>query len=298
MRDFMKYMHVERYGNDEVQGIELGRCYVFPKLDGTNASVWMDNEEVRCGSRNRELSLDEDNAGFCLAMQNDDNVIAALYGVPNIRLYGEWLVPHSLKTYREDAWRKFYIFDVWSDELQRLMSYDEYSALLEPFGLNVVRPMAVIKNATYENLLHEVNQNGFLIVDGKGVGEGVVIKNYEFKNRFGRQVWAKIVTNEFKEKNKEAFGHKEIVGSKMVEQEIADRFITEHLVNKVFAKITTECEGWNSKYIPRLLNTVYHDLIAEELWDIVKQMKNPTINFKTLATICTMKVKETKPELF
>lgn len=298
MRDFLKYMHIERYGNDEVQGIELGKCYVFPKIDGTNASVWVDNDEVRCGSRNRELSLDSDNAGFLAAMIEDDAVIAALTENKGIRIYGEWLVPHSLKTYREDAWRKLYVFDVWSDTEERWLSYDEYSQLLEPYGLNIVTPMAVIKNATYENLLHEVNQNGFLIVDGKGVGEGVVIKNYDYKNRFGRVTWAKIVTNEFKEKNKKEFGHKEINGSKMVEQEIADKYVTEHLVNKVFAKIATESDGWNSKYIPRLIHTVFHDVVSEEMWGVLKDFKNPTINFKTLSTLCILKTKEIKPELF
>jgi len=35
---FMKYQHVERYGTDEVEGIELGETYIFPKIDGTNGS--------------------------------------------------------------------------------------------------------------------------------------------------------------------------------------------------------------------------------------------------------------------
>ena len=41
---FVKYMHLERYGNEEVDGIEQGTTYVFPKLDGTNAQVWVDGE--------------------------------------------------------------------------------------------------------------------------------------------------------------------------------------------------------------------------------------------------------------
>ena len=40
---FEKYQHVERFGTSEVEGIELGRTYVFPKLDGTNASVWLED---------------------------------------------------------------------------------------------------------------------------------------------------------------------------------------------------------------------------------------------------------------
>ena len=30
---FQKYMHLERFGTDEVDGINLGECHVFPKLD-------------------------------------------------------------------------------------------------------------------------------------------------------------------------------------------------------------------------------------------------------------------------
>jgi hypothetical protein len=31
MKEFRKYQHLERFGTSEVQNIELGDCYVFPK---------------------------------------------------------------------------------------------------------------------------------------------------------------------------------------------------------------------------------------------------------------------------
>lgn len=299
MKEFRKYMHLERYGNDEVQGIELGRCYVFPKLDGTNASVWNGGDgDILAGSRNRLLSIEEDNAGFYQAMLNDDSIAEFLSYHPSLRLYGEWLVPHSLKTYRDEAWRKFYVFDVFDDDAQEFLPYEKYADLLSTYDIEVIRPLAVIQNATYENLLREVEGNSFLIQDGKGAGEGVVIKNYQFKNRFGRVCWAKIVTNEFKEKHVSAMGCKELVGTKMVEQEIVDKYVTQALADKVFAKIVNEHQGWNSKYIPRLLETVFYDLVNEEAWNFVKAHKMPTVNFKTLHTLCIMRVKELKPELF
>lgn len=299
MGEFKKYMHLERYGNDEVQGIELGSCYVFPKLDGTNAQLWLGNDgSLQAGSRNRTLTVEADNAGFLNAMLENKDVIEFLQRYPTLRLYGEWLVPHSLKTYREEAWRTFYVFDVYDDEAEKFLPYDEYADMVSTYNIEVIRPLAVIKNATYENLLHEVEQNRFLIKDGAGVGEGVVIKNYDYQNRFGRVCWAKIVTNEFKEKHCKEMGHKQIVGSKMIEQEIVDRYVTQALVDKVFAKIANEHEGWNSRYIPRLLQTVFYDLVNEECWNFVKEHKNPTINFKTLGTLCTLAVKQAKPELF
>lgn len=70
--EFKKYMHVERFGNDEVQGIELGGCHLFSKLDGTNASVWW-NDGLNAGSRKRHLSIEDDNAGFCDWVLNGDH---------------------------------------------------------------------------------------------------------------------------------------------------------------------------------------------------------------------------------
>lgn len=62
--DFRKYQHIERFGTSEVEQIEIGTCYVFPKIDGTNSSVWLNDGELCAGSRNRQLSLESDNAGF------------------------------------------------------------------------------------------------------------------------------------------------------------------------------------------------------------------------------------------
>lgn len=300
--DFKEYMHIERFGNDGVQGIELGGCYVFPKIDGTNASVWY-NEGLQAGSRKRQLSLDGDNAGFYQWVKTGMHEIEEYFLDPfvfskRLRLFGEWLISHSLKTYREDAWRKFYIFDVYSDTEERYLSYDEYQPLLEKFNLKYIPPLCVMNNATYENLLIEVNNNGFLIRDGEGCGEGIVIKNYNYQNKFGRTIWAKIITNEFKEKHVKAMGATIKNMKLMAEQAICDSYVTRHLVDKVYAKIVTENEGWNSRYIPRLLSTVFYDLVNEELWDIVKKFKNPIINFKTLNTLAIMKIKELRPELF
>lgn len=299
MTEFRKYMHVERFGNDEVQGIELGDCYVFPKIDGTNGSVWVDSRgDIQAGSRNRQLSIGADNAGFLAFVQEDESIQNYMRAYPNHRLYGEWLVPHSLQTYREDAWRKFYVFDVFDEEAERFLTFDEYAATLDFFNIDYLHPLSIIKNATYENFLKELEKNTVLIEDGKGVGEGVVIKNYDFQNRFGNVVWAKIVTTSFKEKHTKAMGPSIMKGKPMVEQFIVDQYVDQHFVDKVYAKIVNEEGGWNSKYIPRLLNTVFYDLINEEMWNIVKKTKNPTINFKTLNTLMIIQVKQLKPEIF
>lgn len=292
---FVKYQHIERFGTTETQNIEFGECYVFPKIDGTNSSVWIEDGQIRCGSRTRELSTESDNAGFYAWAIQQESLLNYLQENPTHRLFGEWLVPHSLRTYRDDAWRNFYVFDVMDGDTY--VHYEQYKPLVEKHGINFIPPIAIITNGSYEQFVQKLETNVFLIEDGKGSGEGIVIKRYDYRNNFGRQTWAKIVTSEFKEKHAKVMGAPRVEGEKMVEQEIAKEFVTKALVEKEHAKIEQE-SGWSSKSIPRLLNTVFYCVVNEELWNAIKKHKNPTINFKTLQYFVFAEVKAKKPELF
>lgn len=291
---FKKYQHVERLHNTEVKGITEGMCYIFPKLDGTNASVWYD-EGIQAGSRRRILSQDQDNAGFCEWVINNQNICDFISMYYNLRLYGEWLVPHSLKTYVDSAWRDFYIFDVMKGDEH--LPYDIYKELLDEHDLNYIAPLCTIENPSDDALYKLVQENDYLIQEGKGVGEGIVIKNYDFVNRFGRTVWAKVVNSEFKVKHKKAMGCNELKEKSHVEKKIVDKYVTSVMIEKEYNKIAID-GGWQSKMIPRLLHTVFYTLIKEESWDFIKEFKNPTIDYKYLMRLAYAKVKELKPELF
>ena len=299
MSEFIRYMHVEKFDTAEVEGIEIGTCYVFPKLDGTNASLWVDEQgDIHAGSRNREISEEADNQGFHAHVREDTRYRKFFAEHQDFILYGEWLVPHTLKTYREEAWRKFYVFDVFHKTLGRFIPFDIYAPTLEKYQLDYLAPIQTIRNGSHDMFGKAVELNKVLIKDGYGVGEGVVVKNYDFVNKYGRTVWAKVVTNEFKERHVKEMGATEVVGD-IVEARIADKFVTQHLVDKVHAKILNETgDGWHSRLIPRLLHTVYYDLITEEMWEILKQFKNPTINFKLLNGYVTARIKELRKDVF
>ena len=85
---------------------------------------------------------------------------------------------------------------------------------------------------------------------------------------------------------------------KMIEEKIVEDFCTSAFIEKEYAKIVTEKEGWQSKYIPELLGRVFSELIKEEIWNIVKKYKYPKVNFKTLNALVIQKIKEVKKELF
>lgn len=307
-KKFLKFQHIERLGTTEVEGIEKGNTYIFPKIDGTNASIWLNGKgELQAGSRKRHLSLDEDNAGFYEWALKQENILAYLTEHPTHRLFGEWLVPHSLKTYRQDAWKKFYVFDVAidktedeilheGDSLLKYQSYETYKPLLEAHKMDMIHPIAILKDADYEDFVKILDDNTFLIEEGKGIGEGVVIKNYDFYNKYGRQTWAKVITSEFKKKHKEEMGGGE--ANPILEQKIASKYVTTALVEKVKAKIELQHDGFSSKQIPELLNTVFYDVVKEESWNMVKKFNFPTINFRTLKHFVFQRVKEEIPTLF
>lgn len=299
--DFVKYQHVERFGTTEVENIELGVCHVFPKIDGTNGSVWLDGNIFRCASRNRLLSSDADNAGFMASMWENKNILEYLAKHPTHRLYGEWLVPHSLKTYRDEAWRKFYIFDVCVDTENdgvEYLPYSVYVPLLEEFGLDYIPLLAEVRNGSKDQFIALLDKNTFLIKDGLGAGEGIVIKNYAYKNKYGRTTWAKIVRSEFREIHSKTMGAPIVNGEKMVEESIVEMFCTTALIEKEYAKIVNDAGEWSSKMIPRLLSSVFYCLVSEESWNIIKEFKNPTINYKTLNALVIGKIKKEKQDIF
>ena len=298
---FDKYQHVEKLESDETEGIEIGGVFVFPKLDGTNASLWVnENNELQAGSRKRHLVLDDDNAGFCKWANEQENLKKFFLKNPYLRLYGEWLVTHTFKNYREDAKRKFYVFDVCfynADGTKNYVHYLKYKEWLEEFNIDYIPCICILENPSKDQMYAALEKNNFLVIDGMGTGEGIVLKNYDYVNRFGHKVWAKIITSEFKERHYKTMGPAIIKGKIEYEDRIIEDFCTPALIMKEFEKIKLD-SGWNSKMIPRLLGTVYHELIKEESWNFVKKYKFPVIDFSLLNRKVTHKIKKTLPELF
>lgn len=297
---FVRYPHLERYGNTEVQDIEFGTVYIFPKLDGTNASVWKDKEGLHGGSRNRTLTIENDNAGFFSYLLEkegtSERIRAFLSDYPTYTLYGEWLVPHTIKTYREEAWRRFWIFDVYDREAEKFLHYEDYQPLLENYSLDYIPCVKIFKNPSYENLMYEAqNSSGFMMPEGMK-GEGITIKNYSYVNKYNRYAIAKIVLGEFKDKFHAAMGApvNENRSNALI---ICEKCVTKTLVEKEYAKIVNEAGSWSTHLIPRLLHTVFYNIVKEELWDCLKHINYGNVNFQELKALTFNRVKEIKPEI-
>lgn len=332
---FRKFDHVARSAHREVDGICDGTVYIFPKMDGTNASVWAERVddgkpivgggvwEVVCGSRNRRLKEGDDNHGFRGYVHGDSEIAENLriYALahPNLILYGEWLIPNVIKGYVESAWRRFYVFDVYSRSKQAYLPYDVYSPGLKEAGVDFL-PAVEMTDPLGPELDELAANNAHLMKPGE-FGEGIVVKNYGWRNQFDRQPWMKVLRPGFMNKPKApARG----AGHDATEIEIAEALVDGILVEKEFARgvlrlaesmkielvafddpaiaelmKSTFVEEHRSKVIGILLAQVFQDVVDDQLTTrVLKKLGWPTINFSNLRSAVTRRVKELKPELF
>lgn len=303
--EFSKYQHIMKLGTDEVDGILNGTVYLFYKIDGTNSQVFLkDDGSLGYGSRNREIAAQDDNAGFAAAMEGDGPLKAEFLSIlgehPTWTIYGEWLVPHTLKTYAGDSWKKFYVFDVLDQATGRYLTYEEYSKVFSSNKyerLRVIPLMEKLENPTPKDIEDRLQKTGAFLC-AAGLGEGIVIKNYDFINRFGRRTWAKMLTEDFLEKKKNLRSTNREIKDKTIqdatEREIINKYLTDEHIAKEYSKI---CEKYGEAVMdPRhtfeLLNRVFIEFWSDNWEIILKKMHLPTVNFKTLKALCDARTKE------
>ena len=302
--DYKKYQHIEKLGSSEVEGILDGEVYAFYKIDGTNGCIWNDNGEIKFGSRRRELTDDLDNADFKKSITSNVELFSELTDYlttfPDRIIYGEWLVPHTLRTYEADAWKKFYVFDIYVPESESGLSkdyyvpYNEYSKYFDEHykHINYIPLLKHLTNPTFEEVKECLQHTGDWLVDN-GLGEGIVLKRYDFRNNFGRITWAKMLTEDYLSKKKSTRqSNKELNESEnKIEFEISKMMTTEHIL-KEKSKIEEIKGGWSDKFIFELLNRAFNEFWRDNWEIILKKYRYPTINFRVLKQLCDAQVKK------
>lgn len=292
---YKSYQHIEKYGTKETEGILNGKIYLSYKIDGTNGVAYLGEDgQPHFGSRKRELSLHEDNAGFMNTNCNHLGLVTYLSKHPNRYVYGEWLVPHTLKTYNQSSWYKFYVFDVLeiNDDSARYVPYDEYVEELIQLGIDFIPVISVLENPTLDDVTALLDKTGEFLCDS-GLGEGIVIKNYNYHNCYGRQTWAKLLTEDFKKrKEHKSITNKQNAENHPVESQIISKFLTPEHIQKEYHKMIEIYGEFTPKNIFELLNRVFEEFIKDNMILILKKIKSPTINFRVLKQLCDTMVKE------
>lgn len=299
---YKSYQHIEKLGREECEGILDGTVTIQPKIDGTNSVVFLgDDGNIHAGSRKRELTMDSDNGDFYKTIKQDENINRYLLKHPNHYLYGEWLIPHSIRTYNPDAWKKFYIFDVFEldGNYGRYLPYEEYIPFLEEFGLTYIPEVTRLTNPTIQDVADCISKTHYLMPEGC-VPEGVIAKNYDYKNKWGHVVWGKIISEEFFNKKQKLRTKNHEVKSADFETRIANEYISEPMIRKEYAKVLNEYpDAKRQELIGRVLSSVYDSFINEDLLTVVRKNKNCIINFNIMRTQSNNRVKDVlREELF
>lgn len=312
---YKKYQHVMKYDENETETKDIlnGRVHLFHKIDGTNSCVYLDEHQTLCfGSRRNKLSLENDNRGFMASFMFNpelyNSIKQILLELPkNTVIYGEWLIQITIKTYDKDAWRQFYVFDVvvypddirpdvLSDDAQSrryetYLPYEVYAPLCEKYGIKYIPVIDVLDDPTIDDVTRRLDMTTFLN-NGKR-GEGIVIKNYNYKNPFGRQTWAKVLCSDFYNQKSElrSENHKD-----RIENPVEHKIITKYLNSEFIQKELNKFEEVNGKFemknFSKLSNYIFEEFIKDNLFLMLHQSKSlPTINFSILKKLIEKEIK-------
>lgn len=300
MAQYKSFFHVLRMDDSkmDVYNFLQGMIFVMPKLDGTNSSVWADEDgNIHCGSRKREISVEKDNQDFALFMMTDKSTLKLkefLVKHPELILYGEWLNGYAgrkqagtIKQYIDPG---FWIFAAFDIEQGIYLDYPTYSSLLDGVYDKVIKPDYILDHPTYQECVDLLKDNHFNLPQDV-IGEGYVFNNYDYRDKYGKQVIAKIVAQEYLENKGTRVRVKNPVVRDGLEQDIVDAFITtadfEKCQQKVMARFGVDEWTDDHRMVGAFLSMLFNDLVEEEMWSIIKRFRNPVIDFKILQQ-CTM----------
>lgn len=274
-----RYEKIRALWNAENDGILKWTVCIQEKIDGANLSIWRTKEWLFVWSRSQTVWTPEIKEWFNWAVEyvNKHKWIDSLLNQveldhpwAEIRLFWEWLVPHTISNYNIEAYRHFYLFDIevnW-EPLGTEMVYEYWHKhwVMQPeiFGK--------YENPTPWDVLQFVWQSHIW-----PVWEWVVVKNPFFINKFGNKAYAKVVWEKFKEENLITFWGCQKLDSEI---KIVLKWCTDGRVRKIINKIEqNEDKDIQIEDVSKIIWMTQHDIITEEVWNYSKFW---VIDFKRL----------------
>lgn len=287
----ISYPKIRRLWMEETKWIHEHDVFIQEKIDGANLSVRTENGSTFVWSRTQIVGDADRKEWFNWAVQYCNShqwIQHFLNEHPWKRMFGEWLVPHTIR-YNDTAYRKFYLFDILNED-------GSWMDLLDV--LDIANKYSICHPILYE---HGVFSFDEIVEKSKEYAwkselwpkwEWVVIKSYTFINQFWNPCNAKYVTEEFKEENTLVFWwNKWEWWEYSVEKDIVWKYITPWRILKLINKLMIKYWKLEMKYIPEIMSLAMNDIVTEEMWWILKQFKNPLIDFQYLNRLVCNKTK-------
>lgn len=272
-----KFSKILYPSDPEVQGIfDNPEAYIEieEKVDGGNGAFWIDDENnLHLASRNFEIGETHDyfkeQIKWLMENLHIDNIEKEYV------YYVEWMAKHTIKY--TDA-PPVIGLDIMEKETHRFFDRNMKQDIFKILGIPIVNLIwaGKLKTISTENINKFIGHSDYY----DGIMEGIVIKNYCGE----KQYRAKIVTQQFKEKNYEVFGEPE--KKKTEDEKFIEGFVTEARITKTINKLTSEKSmPLNMELMKELPKSVLIDTFEESAEDVLKFNKSIDIGqIKRLAS--------------
>jgi hypothetical protein len=269
-----KFTDVVRLGHKSTMGVlsEGDNIVIQEKIDGANASFRQVGGELVSFSRNRQLSEDNTLNGFYQFVKELEGRIQLGEG---LILFGEWTNPHKVK-YPEHQ-KKFFLFDIYDTNEGKYLPFSTVKRVANALNLNLV---PVFYEGEYKGFDHLQSFVGKTELGGMlgdiPTGEGIVVKNTDYTDRFGNQMFVKLVTDAFREVQKQK-APKDPKVEATQEQKFVDQTVTTARIEKFLHKFVDEGildEQFGIEDMGTILknmNTRIHEDIMKEESDLLPE---------------------------
>ena len=248
------------------------------KVDGANFSFYVENDILYFCSHNQNLT-DSDQIAKTGIPKGWKGITPILESWkhdptmfnPDLYYYGESMQKHTISY---DNIPDFVGFDILDINDDKFLDWNTVKRLFEKLGLEFIHVICELdtnKEITIDYLKFLYQKSAYK----GGLAEGIVIKQYD------TQLMAKIVDDEFKEKNRKVFGDSESKKEKLSnEQKILDVYGTPARIKKIIHKLHDEGNEIEMQMMQILFNRVVEDILEEEIIEIYHNYSG--INFKIL----------------
>jgi hypothetical protein len=183
---------------------------------------------------------------------------------------GNGFIVHNCKhkvIYKDECYRNFYMFSVWDIEKEQYLSDEVVISEAERLGLKTTNYFYVGKYISFEHLMSFVGKSDMTLEPN--TGEGVVVKNVNYVDKYGNQMFVKLVSERFAEVQKQKLPKNPNVTDKVTE--LIRSVLTKPRVEKIMYKLVDE-DLLKSDYaiedmgiiLKALGSRVYEDIMKEE----------------------------------
>ena len=279
MKEIKKYTDIVRYGKASTRDVlQVGDIIsITEKIDGANASFTYDVDNplgVSCYSRRLPLTNDNTLRGFYGWVS--DNIVPIKEKLnPRYRYIGEWLVSHKIQ-YQEDKYYQFYMFSIWDEETERYLSDDIVISEAERLGLKTVEYFYQGEFISYEHMSSFIGKSNMTKVPN--MGEGIVVKNSNYFDNFGKQVFVKLVSEKFAEVQKQKLPKNPNINEKEVA--IIKSILTKPRVEKLMLKLVDEGLMNKDDFVIENMGKLLKLLGNRVLEDMIKEEKDTLANIE------------------